>query len=457
MSVSHDDSADDATTPGNSSPRGRKGTVRDLRPVFFRLGAVLLALVVGSGLAESAIRLLGLLPNQRAAVTGTSGEPGKEPAKKELSQYVVHPYRAYTPRPGFDTKTTIGWRARVNVFGIRSFFQDPRSLEEKDLVIGIFGGSVAKGLSFRGRTPLRDTILEAHPEIEDSIRIVNFALSGYKQPQQLYLLSEMLLLGVPIDVVVNIDGFNEIALGTTDASRGFHPLYPEYNAWLSILEIAGGTLSRRQVELAYDAMNCRERADSIQNLFHRIPFIGHSALVQAVAGEMILRNKRKAVAYEKALRGESREGRDDGVFKLEPTEEEKNPHYVASLWKRASEEMSGIAESSGATYIHILQPNQYVEGSKELSAEELEKAWNPKRPWSRAAAAGYRELRTFGKDLEAEGIDFHDLSFVFKGHDETIYRDVCCHFNEHGYDVFGRAVGEIIVRSLEENALVSKR
>ena len=50
--------------------------------------------------------------------------------------------------------------------------------------------------------------------------ICNFGSGGYKQPQQLAALSEALLLGVPLDVVVNIDGYNEVALGKSDAQRG---------------------------------------------------------------------------------------------------------------------------------------------------------------------------------------------------------------------------------------------
>ena len=40
---------------------------------------------------------------------------------------------------------------------------------------------------------------------------VNLALGGYKQPQQLMTLAYLLSLGAEFDVILNIDGFNEVA------------------------------------------------------------------------------------------------------------------------------------------------------------------------------------------------------------------------------------------------------
>src|SRR6185436_6541397 len=51
------------------------------------------------------------------------------------------------------------------------------------------------------------------------IRILSFALGGHKQPQQLMILTYYLSLGQPLDVIINVDGFNEIstAPGIVDA------------------------------------------------------------------------------------------------------------------------------------------------------------------------------------------------------------------------------------------------
>ena len=47
-----------------------------------------------------------------------------------------------------------------------------------------------------------------------------FSHEGYKQPQQLLILSYFLSIGQSFDVVVNIDGFNEVAMSPLNDARG---------------------------------------------------------------------------------------------------------------------------------------------------------------------------------------------------------------------------------------------
>ena len=61
------------------------------------------------------------------------------------------------------------------------------------------------------------------------------------------------------------------------------------------------------------------------------------------------------------------------------------------LWERSSLAMSRLAEASGLAYLHVLQPNQYVLGSKPLSREERA-LLDPTDPWARAARSGYPRL-----------------------------------------------------------------
>jgi len=48
-----------------------------------------------------------------------------------------------------------------------------------------------------------------------------FSHEGYKQPQQLLVLSYFLSIGQPFDMVMNIDGFNEVALGGINDRYGW--------------------------------------------------------------------------------------------------------------------------------------------------------------------------------------------------------------------------------------------
>lgn len=424
-----------------------------------QFASLVLATLVGLVLAECAIRLLNLMPLQRQAAVQpveARADAADETATNETaaSSLIVHSFRGFSPRPLYETEETSQWLNRSNIFGIRSMVTDPRTIDPGDVVVGIFGGSVARGIAIRGRETIRQAILDVHPDLQDSLRIVNFAISGYKQPQQLYFLSELFLLGVPIDIVVNIDGFNEIAIGGTDASRGNHPLYPERNRWLTTLRIAGGSLSARQIELTAEIIRLRRRIADNRSTLENLPVLRRSALAQTVWGTSVLARERKAIALEENLRVESEAENDQTVFTLpDPclNQEEGCRQLIADLWRSSSEQMRAVAENSGASYLHFLQPNQYVADSKPLSDEELDIAWAPQRPWSRAATSGYSFLQSAGRGLVADGVDFHDLSLIFQNHQETIYRDVCCHYNQRGYEILGREIGRVVGQRLVEH------
>src|SRR5690606_21695101 len=74
-----------------------------------------------------------------------------------------------------------------------------------------------------GETEIQRTLGEEGIES----RVVTLALGGYKQPQQVMAVNWLLSLGARVDVVVNVDGFNEVALPLAESgSVGTHPFYP---------------------------------------------------------------------------------------------------------------------------------------------------------------------------------------------------------------------------------------
>src|SRR5438132_3368244 len=97
-----------------------------------------------------------------------------------------------------------------------------------DVVIAVFGGSVAANLVLppRGGANIARA-LEERPELSGKHAVViNMAQGAGKQPQQLIELSFLFALGQHIDVVLNLDGFNEFALGLGNVESGMHPVMP---------------------------------------------------------------------------------------------------------------------------------------------------------------------------------------------------------------------------------------
>ncbi len=57
--------------------------------------------------------------------------------------------------------------------------------------------------------------------------VVNLGVAGYKQPQQLLALTYFLSLGAEYDLIINLDGYNEIVLPITDNYNvGVNPFFP---------------------------------------------------------------------------------------------------------------------------------------------------------------------------------------------------------------------------------------
>ena len=48
--------------------------------------------------------------------------------------------------------------------------------------------------------------------------------------------------------------------------------------------------------------------------------------------------------------------------------------------------------------------------------------------------------------LRQNGVNFHDLTMLFKNQSRTIYRDKCCHYNQTGYDLVAERIGTILAR-----------
>jgi hypothetical protein len=118
---------------------------------------------------------------------------------------------------------------------------------------------------------------------------------------------------------------------------------------------------------------------------------------------------------------------------------------MVDKWVEGSVLMHVAAQHNGADYHHFLQPNQYAEGSKTLSATELELAYRPQAQRAIDVARGYPLLRDAGRVLAERGVSFHDAVMVFAATEETLYRDICCHFNERGQQLLSEFMADRIL------------
>lgn len=312
--------------------------------------------------------------------------------------------------------------------------------------VWIFGGSMAMFFGIQGRAYLESELAGSLAVQGRPVIIESFALGGYKQPQQLAALAYLLSLDRHPDVVVNLDGMNEVALPLAEnRPRGVFPFYPR--AWdvlvektqdPSVLEQVGfvAYLERRRAECAgrYSAWPWRYSATA--NLVWQSQDRG---LARRIARAHAALDRLPAGPPSFAAKGPVREYSDEEAFLRDAVRE----------WRTSSLLMSRLAGANGVRYFHFLQPNQYDSGSKPIGPTESALAVDPTSPFREPVRRGYPLLSQAGEDLRRSGVEFVDLRRVFSTVDEPLYIDTCCHVGIEGNRLLAIAIARTIRERVE--------
>ena len=370
---------------------------------------------------ESAVRFV---PTPRADL------PIDEP-EDDLQTRVLHPFM------GFDLQRGLKQ--------IDDYLLEERHGRLDDRVdILILGGSVAQIFGQFGEAKLRARLEQDRRFAGRTIRLIKLGRGGYKQPQQALFLVYLLALGFEPEIVVNIDGFNEVALGNNNAIHGTHPIFPSLPHWGHLaMDVANDDealdlvllLRTNQRELKERAVRALERGEA------RSAILGRRAL----AGIRELERERVALVeqYTAHLASANR----DSVLRG-PTEvlEMNRPAWsCVRAWMRSSEAMHAMCAARGIHFVHVLQPTLHDEGSKPASEEELRVgAIDPN--WKAGVVDGYPLLRKASARLQAQGIAFLDASSLFVGVEKTLYFDAC-HFGQEGNDMLADAIATTLLRT----------
>jgi hypothetical protein len=263
-----------------------------------------------------------------------------------------------------------------------------------------------------------------------NINLACVAIAGYKQPQQLLAVNYLISLGARIDLLINIDGFNEITLPFNDNyPNGVFVFYP--TMWKDLT--AGLGDARRRTLIGELTL-----ADGV-----RTTLTGWFS--SAVLDRSMIANLTRVLA-DNVLSGKARQLLDElerspgtlATFQKGPSNEgspDELRERLAENWAVSSRLVNDLAKSGRFAYVHVLQPNQYVPGSKPLSEREREIAISTTPGVAETTARGYELLAGRIPELKEGGVDFLDATMVFQYVREDLYFDTCCHFNKQGNDI----------------------
>ena len=375
--------------------------------------------------------------------------PGSTP---DFSFGVIHPYVGYVEPLGWnpdnpDFKYPFLWADDFTndpFDGFRSRHHVVQHRSPGVAIVGIFGGSVAE-IYHRQGIHITLQKLREHPEYRNKkFVVVCLADGGYKQPQQLMALNYILAQGGQLDFIINIDGFNEVALHAAEnAKQDVFPLFPR--AWFS----RAGEFGDPEILRLFGRRALAETAirDSA-HLFSTRPWSWSPFCHLLWRARSHLLDKRlheTVTAIDNHHAGKSFAGTGPAYG---PATDEQLYRDLVRYWEESSRQMHAVCLANRIRYYHFLQPNQYVKGSKELDESELKNAYLEDHPYRPGVNCGYPLLREAGQRLAASGVRFLDLTDVFKTTKEPIYVDTCCHMNERGNEIIALRIAESIVDDL---------
>lgn len=383
--------------------------------------------------AERAVRTAGV-------IGGSS--PSEAGQRAELTVHrALHPYLGWVEdadQPSPVLFSAINAEAREYGFpnNRHPLFDAP---DPRRLVVAVFGGSVAASFVRNGGKALEALLAHSERFRGREVRVLSLALPGFKQPQQLMALSYFLALGAHFDVVVELDGFNELMTSVENAeSGGVFWAYPK--RWLERVAELDESLRLDEGELAYVEHLRAERA----RWFSSAPL--RYSLTAGLLWELLDRSLEERIV---ATQSRMERGRPEQPYLVRGPRQafastDAVLEEVAALWRRSSLEMDALARGRGAEYVHFLQPNQYVEGSKTFTEKERRTAFRPGSHQGQIVRSGYPKLQREGRRLVEQGVSFHDLTPLFVAAQGTIYIDSCCHVNRIGNLSLASAIAEAI-------------
>jgi hypothetical protein len=367
----------------------------------------------------------------------------------------VHPYFGVTHRPGtpFDipeslrAHATEPSRLRTNNFGFVSPHDYPlRRTRDDQFFLGLFGGSVGLWFCQIG-VPRLVAELREHPffKTRDIVPLC-FSHEGYKQPQQALVLAYFLSRGQPLDLVVNLDGFNDVALGALNHERGFDASMPSVQHLDPLITLINqSALTPQKLESLASIVRDRQRL---------VELTGRLETNGIASAHIVLEWN-----YRRAL---DRYTRELGRFATLPSNPPDNPLVqatppvsprdrqalfadIAAMWAQSSLLMHEILTARGAVYVHVLQPNQYF-SARRFSSDEAAIALSEASPYKRSVEEGYPRLVATGQsELNAKNVRFVDATRVLDEAPAPAYMDNCCHYTRAGNEVLAGFIAASIL------------
>lgn len=375
--------------------------------------------------------------------------PIAESSAQGLTAVGLHPYFGPTHRPGIPFDLPPGLQTpetaspvSTNNFGFASRYDYPfAKTTERQFVIGVFGGSVAAYFCRIGTNWFEEDLRQNTFFKGRELVTLCFSHEGYKQPQQLLVLSYFLSLGQPFDLVINIDGFNEVALGAINDRYGWDVSMPSHEHLDALINLVNqATLTPAKLASLSRITSDKERLNAVAARANTTRSAAVEFVLRRYYNVLRARYERERVTFEALPSNPPANSVIHVTPKVKPRDGTAVFGDIAANWQASSIAMRQLLAARSVPYVHILQPNQYY-SARVFSAEERKVALNDGSPFKAGAQAGYPYLERM--------LDPGALNAVhaFDEEREQMYFDDCCHYTVAGNRVLAHVIARAVLAS----------
>ncbi len=378
-----------------------------------------------------------------------------------LNQSIVerfHPFFGFIQNPSPDFRPGF----KVNNYGFISPYDYPfKKFKKNQFVIGIFGGSVASDFSiFQIQNKILPQYLKQVPGFQDKeFVILSFATGGYKQPQQLLILNYFLALGQELDLVVNIDGFNEVALSNLNNKNQINLAMPSIQHISPLTSLANNSLSIKAMQATIRIKQNKARINEGLESLQHCSLAACDALTSVYVQNLVNNYRKDIISFEKE-RSKKQKDEESVIFinkNKSILEDSAAFEQMAWNWAKSSIFMHKVLSASNVPYFHVLQPNQYYQTKRVFGEAEKRIAFNKETPYAKAVELGYPAILGKFPNLQKNNINILNGVKVFDKTKNAVYVDSCCHYNKAGEVIFSNYVGSSILESLRKDEARNKK
>ncbi|HEY9301465.1 MAG TPA: hypothetical protein VIQ31_34895 [Phormidium sp.] len=377
-----------------------------------------------------------------------------------LNQSIVerfHPFFGFIQKPSADFRPGF----KVNNYGFISPYDYPlKKTKNNQFFIGVFGGSVASDYAiFQVQNQILPKYLKQLPGLKDKeFVILSFATGGYKQPQQLLILNYFLALGQELDMVVNIDGFNEVALSNLNNKNQVDLAMPSIQHIGPLANFANNSLSTKAMQATLRIQENKTRINQGLSSLQHCSLAACDALISVYVQNLVNNYKTDVINFEQER---TKQQKNDSVIYINTNKSVLQDSLafekMAGNWAKSSIFMHKVLSASNVPYFHILQPNQYYQTKRVFGEAEKQIAFNKETPYAKSVQIGYPALFKKFPNLEKNNINILNAVNVFDKNKEAVYVDSCCHYNKAGEVIFSNYVGRSILECLRKDEARSKK